>query len=245
MEFGKTLREAREAQGYSIAQLAEMTHIMSQAIEGLENEDFKKIPAPIYGRGFVKLCCQALDLEAKPMIDEFMAIYSGEKPPAKHIAIPASKPIVEEPVAPAPVIEETPAPSVPQHDLFGQPVSPQPAVSGPLPITPQPVTPLPTAPAKTVSRFAPPTSEATYTRPALEMPAIPWRLVMLIIAAIAVIWLIVAGCNSLYRSLSSEGGVSAPSQNEQKASPSNDLEKQSVAPKAQRTPKPVKPLYID
>lgn len=234
MEFGRTLREAREAKGYSIAQLADMTHIMSQVVEGLENEDFKKIPAPIYGRGFVKLCCQALDLEEKPMIDEFMAIYSGAKPPAKPAPAPAvAKPVVQEPVAPAPVVTAAaPAPSAPQEDLFGQSV------------TPQPVTPQPQA-AKSVSRFAPPTTEATYTRPALEMPAIPWRLVILIIAAVAAIWIAVVCCRSLYRTLSSEGEASEPAKSAETARPASGDSAEPAAAKAPRTPKPVKSLYID
>ena len=75
MEFGKSLREAREAKGYTVAQIAETTHIMPSVIEGLENEDFSRIAAPIYGRGFVKLYCEAVGLEPKPMVDEFMNFF--------------------------------------------------------------------------------------------------------------------------------------------------------------------------
>ena len=79
IEFGKILRTAREARGYSISQLAELTHITSSAIEDLENENFSRFPAPIYGRGFVKLYCEAVGLEAKPLVDEFMDIYNGAR----------------------------------------------------------------------------------------------------------------------------------------------------------------------
>ena len=53
IEFGKTLRAAREAKGLTTGQIAERTHMMVQTVEGLENENFSKIVAPIYGRGFV------------------------------------------------------------------------------------------------------------------------------------------------------------------------------------------------
>ena len=77
MEFGKTLRTAREAKGLTTGQIAERTHMMVQVVEGLENEDFSKIVAPIYGRGFVKLYCETVGLEPKPLVDAFMEIYSG------------------------------------------------------------------------------------------------------------------------------------------------------------------------
>ena len=77
IEFGKTLRTAREAKGLTPGQIAERTHMMIQVVEGLENENFSKIVAPIYGRGFVKLYCEAVGLEPKPLVDAFMEIYGG------------------------------------------------------------------------------------------------------------------------------------------------------------------------
>ena len=55
IELGKSLREARERKGYTINQLAEITHMVPSRINDIENEDFSKIAAPIYGRGFIKL----------------------------------------------------------------------------------------------------------------------------------------------------------------------------------------------
>ena len=79
MEFGKSLRAAREAKGYTTAQLAEATHLAPSVIDNLENEDFSRIAAPIYGRGFVKLYCQAVGLDPKPFISEFMDILDGKR----------------------------------------------------------------------------------------------------------------------------------------------------------------------
>jgi transcriptional regulator with XRE-family HTH domain len=80
--FGEKLREARIAKGLSTTQVAAATHILVQTIEALEKEDFRKIPAPIYGRGFVRLYAECVGLEAKPLIDEFMDIHSGRQAPA-------------------------------------------------------------------------------------------------------------------------------------------------------------------
>ena len=113
IEFGATLRAAREAKGLTPAQLAQTTHLMAQQIEALENEDFSKIAAPIYGRGFVKLYCEGVGLDPKPMVDEFMEIFSGNRQPAIRMRPPAPK-ATPAPVAPV----ETPA----------EPVAPEPAV---------------------------------------------------------------------------------------------------------------------
>jgi len=230
MEFGNTLRAAREAKGYTISQLAQTTRVLAQVIEGLENENFKMIAAPIYGRGFVKLCCQALDLDPKPMVDEFMALYNGEKPTAAVL-----------PATPAPEPETPPAP-VPAPE----PVPPEPA---PVPTpTPEPTLFEPTAPepppAKPLSRFAPLTptddGEKGFSLPSLP---IPWRLIFLIIAMVAVIWLLIVGGGALYRML----GHPTPEPNtpRQNAPAATGAPSDDTAAKAPRTPKPVKPLYID
>ena len=131
IEFGKTLRSAREAKGYTVSQIAEMTHLKSSAVEGLENEDFSMIAAPIYGRGFVKLYCEAVGLEPKPLVDEFMAIMNGEH----EIAI-KERPVTESPVT-EPQPSPAPAPAPEEPDLFRQdPIPP----SAPTPVNTEPTT---------------------------------------------------------------------------------------------------------
>ena len=64
IEFGYTLRKAREAKGLTLKDIAQSTHVMEQMLADLENENCSKIAAPIYGRGFVKLYCEAVGIEA-------------------------------------------------------------------------------------------------------------------------------------------------------------------------------------
>ena len=78
MALGNILRETREARGLSTTDVAEHTNMMVQIVEELENEDFHRIAAPIYGRGFLKLYAELLDIEVQPLIDEFMDIYTGK-----------------------------------------------------------------------------------------------------------------------------------------------------------------------
>ena len=133
MSLGNTLRAAREACGLTTSELAARTHMLVQIVEGLENEDFRRIPAPIYGRGFIKLYCEAVNLDPKPLQAEFMDLFNrtkdapakSEMPPVRsrpqtveqspRPAIPAQKaaepmPATEEPIAEA--IEATEAPSI-------------------------------------------------------------------------------------------------------------------------------------
>ena len=86
MSLGNTLRAAREACGLTTSELAARTHMLVQIVEGLENEDFRRIPAPIYGRGFIKLYCEAVDLDPKPLQAEFMDLFNRAKDaPAKNV----------------------------------------------------------------------------------------------------------------------------------------------------------------
>lgn len=130
IEFGAALKRAREAKGMTTAQLAQATHLMVQQIEALENEDFSKIAAPIYGRGFVKLYCEAVGLEAQPMITEFMELYSGNRPPT--IRTRAPKTVAPPPQQHMEMPDEVPPPqpepqAMPEDDLedFGSPAEPE------------------------------------------------------------------------------------------------------------------------
>ena len=120
IEFGKALRDAREAKGLSVAQLADVTHMTVNTINELENEDFSHIPAPIYGRGFVKLYCETVGLDPKPLLAEFMDILNGnrddcirERPtagtapvaPEEPVGVPQEEPAATDDPAPAPAAE--------------------------------------------------------------------------------------------------------------------------------------------
>lgn len=92
MALGEILRNAREQKGLSPSVVAESTHMKVQVVEDLEREDFRRIAAPIYGRGFVKLYAEFLQLDPEPLIRDFMELYAGAKVPAvrtKRVEAPA------------------------------------------------------------------------------------------------------------------------------------------------------------
>ena len=81
MAFGEILRNARVQRGLTPSDVAENTHLLVQVVEDLEREDFRRVAAPIYGRGFVKLYAELLELDPEPLIREFMDLYAGARAP--------------------------------------------------------------------------------------------------------------------------------------------------------------------
>ena len=99
---GTKLREARESKGLSVKDVAEATRIKVQIIENLEDDDYSRIAAPIYGKGFIKLYSEHLGLDPAPLISSYVAATSeGQMPrkPRKKPVAAATRPEGERPPA--------------------------------------------------------------------------------------------------------------------------------------------------
>jgi len=81
MALGSILKEARERKGLTSQQVAETTRMMVQIVEDLELEDFRRIAAPLYGRGFIKLYAECVGIDPDPLVAEFIEIFTGKRPP--------------------------------------------------------------------------------------------------------------------------------------------------------------------
>jgi hypothetical protein len=81
MALGKQLREARERLGLSASEVAQATRMKVQTVEAIEREDFARIAAPIYGKGFIKLYAERVGLDPRALIDEFMHKVGAAKTP--------------------------------------------------------------------------------------------------------------------------------------------------------------------
>lgn len=259
IEFGKTLRTAREAKGLSIAQIADSTHMMSQIVEGLENEDFSRIVAPIYGRGFVKLYCEAVGLEPKELIAEFMEIYNGNRAATIRVRdVPKAEEPAEPEVSDTAPVSEAPAPRVVEQPSFDEPLADA-ATSEPTifqsPATPEPVRQAPRVdddPFFGIPAAEPPkpTVKRSFKMPGMSMPDVPpslWRMATLVGILIVVIWVAFIGVRALYRAtMTAPEATSEAVQPEKKtAQPSVEPKSGSAAKKVARTPLPIPPLYID
>ena len=234
MEFGKSLREAREAKGYTTAQIAETTHIMPSVVEGLEKEDFSRIAAPIYGRGFVKLYCEAVGLEAKPFVDEFMEIMNGNREVSiKERPVAASAP-VQDAVPPPP--PPPPPPPATERDLFTQ----EPETHEPPPPAAEP--PPAATPRADISRYASP-FQSEETAPS-AFPVLPWRLILLATAGLAILAILICGIHALYCATSAEPAAETATETSEKTEPKPTA--QSTAKPAARTrQQDIPALYID
>lgn len=67
-ELGQQLREAREARGLSVDDVAQGTRIRAAYIRALEEERFADLPAPVYVRGFLRNYATFLGLDAEELI---------------------------------------------------------------------------------------------------------------------------------------------------------------------------------
>ncbi len=229
IEFGKTLREAREDKGLSIAQVADATHMMSQIVEGLENEDFSRIVAPIYGRGFVKLYCEAVGLDPKELTAAFMEIYNGNRAAASREPEEVQPAAAPEPVETVKAPEEPPTPP-PAPSFFEQPAAAEP---------PKPM------------------KKRAFKMPEMSMPEVPpslWRMATLVAIVIVVIWAGFIGVRALYRATmtapeppeTSAAAVATPVQTEKKTeTPQAAVQPDGAAKTTRREPMRIPSLYVD
>jgi cytoskeletal protein RodZ len=77
---GQRLREAREAQGLAIEDIAAQTRIPTRHLASLEAGDWDKLPAPTYSIGFAKNYAGALGLDRNEIGDQLRAEMGGSRP---------------------------------------------------------------------------------------------------------------------------------------------------------------------
>ena len=69
VSLGKTLREARERNGLSIADMAHQIKFAPRQIEALEADDFQYLPEMTFLRGFVRSYAKTLNLDVQPLLE--------------------------------------------------------------------------------------------------------------------------------------------------------------------------------
>ena len=73
-ELGDRLRKARENKGLSLEQVEEGTRIRRAFLEALEEEDFEKLPASAYVKGFIRNYAQFLGLDPEESLSHYRAM---------------------------------------------------------------------------------------------------------------------------------------------------------------------------
>jgi cytoskeleton protein RodZ len=70
-EIGATLREARMRARIDISEIEAETKIRAKYLRALENEEWGLLPGPAYVRSFLRTYAEALDLDAKGLLEEY------------------------------------------------------------------------------------------------------------------------------------------------------------------------------
>jgi cytoskeleton protein RodZ len=87
---GQMLREAREAQGSSVEDVAVRLRLMHRQIEAMEADDFESLGQPVFARGFVRNYARLLGLAPEALLarmqgaPEEQPVVSHAEPPPQH-----------------------------------------------------------------------------------------------------------------------------------------------------------------
>lgn len=89
-DFGGRLRQAREARGLSLRQIAVATKISVPALEALERNDMSKLPGGIFSRSFVRSYAVEVGLDPDGTVQEFLDRFPDkpEEPRTPVVRIP-------------------------------------------------------------------------------------------------------------------------------------------------------------
>ena len=75
---GEKLSEARQRQGARIQDVADSTHVRSDYLEALEENQFDRIPlSDVYKRGFIKIYARYLRLDAERLLNDYALTVKG------------------------------------------------------------------------------------------------------------------------------------------------------------------------
>src|SRR5687768_12093764 len=90
MDVGATLRRARTRKGLTLDQLARATKISVPALDALENNDFDRLPATIYTRGFLRVYAREVGLDPEETVDDYLEQFEAPRfAPAEPVREPA------------------------------------------------------------------------------------------------------------------------------------------------------------
>lgn len=78
LTLGEKLRQAREAHGITISEIAEQTRISSLYLESIENNDYRVLPGGIFNKGFVKSYAKYVGLDEQEALRDYAQLISEQ-----------------------------------------------------------------------------------------------------------------------------------------------------------------------
>jgi cytoskeletal protein RodZ len=83
--IGEILREARHHKGASVEDASRATRIKMEILEQLEADEFDRLAAPAYTKGFLKLYSEYLGLDSQAMVDSYLRSQGGLRRQGLHV----------------------------------------------------------------------------------------------------------------------------------------------------------------
>ena len=88
--IGETLREARHAKQASLEDAARATRIKLEILERLESDEFDRLAAPMYTKGFLKLYSEYLGLDSPAIVEAYLKSQGGLRRQGLHVETEAN-----------------------------------------------------------------------------------------------------------------------------------------------------------
>ena len=85
--IGSFLKRHRQSQGKNLEEVAEKTHISVPALQAIEEDNSKALPAEVFTRGFVRNYAQHLGLDPSEALAWYIAQHGGEERPTEKINV--------------------------------------------------------------------------------------------------------------------------------------------------------------
>lgn len=93
LEIGDSLKEAREARGWTQQDAATKLRLMVRQVEAMEAEDYAALGQPVFARGFVRNYAKLLGMDPEPLLNRMAesGAVPAEKAEAEPYAAPSSQ----------------------------------------------------------------------------------------------------------------------------------------------------------
>ncbi|GIU81798.1 MAG: helix-turn-helix domain-containing protein [Acidobacteria bacterium] len=78
LTLGEKLRQAREARGMTINDVAEQTRISVHYIECMEKDDYSCLPGGVFNKGFVKLYARCVGIDEQEALQDYTRLMSQQ-----------------------------------------------------------------------------------------------------------------------------------------------------------------------
>jgi len=87
---GIILRRMRRERGLAADQVCSQLGLTQRALKALESDDYDKLPAAVYVRGYIRRYCELLDIRVEPVLSSFESYaleISGEASPTREVGV--------------------------------------------------------------------------------------------------------------------------------------------------------------